>query len=84
MSVIDFTDADLAERLTAFLDGELQPKEESEFLNHMKKNGALMDKLRQEQSFHEFLRSKINRKPVSPGLIDSIKSKMQLPPTAQA
>ena len=61
-----------------FLDSELAPNEEREFLDLLQKSPDLLDRFKQEKNFHDFLRSKIHRKSVSPLLVQNIKSKIQL------
>jgi hypothetical protein len=66
------------QQLNAFLDNELSTSEEQEFLDSLQQSPALMDRFNKEKSFHDFLRSKIQRKTVSPAIVQNIKSKIQL------
>lgn len=75
---IDYGQADFNARLTAFLDGELSNDEEQQFLTRIQSTPEYLERFRHEKSFHEFLRSKISRRPVSPSLVQSIKAKIQV------
>jgi hypothetical protein len=66
------------QQLNAFLDNELSPTEEQDFLEALQKSPDLMDRFNKEKSFHDFLRSKIQRKTVSPAIVQNIKAKIQL------
>jgi hypothetical protein len=72
-------EAEFNQRLNAFLDNELTLSEEQEFLDLLQNSPALLARFNQEKNFHEFLRSKIQRKSVSPMLVQNIKAKIQLP-----
>ncbi len=63
-------------RLVMYLDGALSNQESREFLTDVKNSPDHLAKLQKEQSFREFLRKKVNRRSVSPALINSIKSKI--------
>lgn len=67
---------DFQRRLVMFLDGALSNQESREFLTDVKKSPEQLAKLQKEKSFREFLRKKVNRRSVSPALINSIKSKI--------
>lgn len=73
-------EADFNQRLSLFLDNELSKEEERDFLTLLQKSPELLAKFTQEKNFHAFLRSKIQRKPVSPLLVQNIKAKIQLAP----
>lgn len=63
-------------RLVMYLDGALSNEESREFLTDVKSSPENLVKLQKEKSFREFLRKKVNRRSVSPALINSIKSKI--------
>ncbi len=63
-------------RLVMYLDGALSNEESRNFLTEIKDSPEQFSKLQKEKSFREFLRKKVNRRSVSPALIDSIKSKI--------
>jgi hypothetical protein len=67
---------DFATRLNLLLDNELTPDAERAMLEEINKNPEYRDMLAKEQSFREFVRSRIHRKTVSPSLILSIKEKI--------
>lgn len=62
--------------MNLLLDNELTPDVEREVLEEIKTNPAYRDMLSQEQSFREFIRSRIQRRKVSPSLVQSIKEKI--------
>lgn len=67
---------DFITRMNLLLDNELTPDAEREMLEEIKNNPQYRDLLSREQSFREFIRSRIHRKKVSPSLINSIKEKI--------
>ncbi len=73
-STINFKD--LAKRVTLYLDGELSKEEERELLLEIQQNPQYVQLLGKEQNFREFVKSRLQRKKVSPTLIQSIKDKI--------
>ena len=69
----------LAEKVTMYLDNELTKEAEIELLKEIRRNPAYKEMLSKEQSFRDFLKSKIHRRKVSPALIQSIKDKIRIP-----
>ncbi|HHM21153.1 MAG TPA: hypothetical protein ENJ20_03925 [Bacteroidetes bacterium] len=67
---------DFIQRMNLLLDNQLTPDKEREMLEEIKKNKKYRTLLSQEQSFREFIKSRIHRKKVSPALIQSIKEKI--------
>jgi hypothetical protein len=67
---------DFVTRLNLLLDNELTPDAEREMLEEIKSNPEYREMLAKEQSFREFVRSRVHRKTVSPSLILSIKEKI--------
>jgi hypothetical protein len=67
---------DFIERMNLLLDNELTPDAERAMLEEIKANPSYRDLLSREQSFREFIRSRIHRKKVSPSLVQSIKEKI--------
>jgi hypothetical protein len=70
----------LVEKVTMYLDNELSEKAERDLLIEIKSNPAYLQVLSQEQSFREFIKSKIHRRKPSPALIQSIKDKIRIAP----
>lgn len=62
--------------MNLLLDNELTPDVEREVLEEIKTNPTYREMLSQEQSFREFIRSRIQRRKVSPSLVQSIKEKI--------
>ncbi|MEZ4962194.1 MAG: hypothetical protein R2830_20370 [Saprospiraceae bacterium] len=67
---------DFIQRMNLLLDNELTPDVEREVLEEIKTNPTYREMLSQEQSFREFIRSRIQRRKVSPSLVQSIKEKI--------
>jgi hypothetical protein len=63
-------------KLVMYLDGALTKEEAREFLTEIRETPTYLAEFQKEQSFREFLRNKVNRRDVSPALLDSIKSKI--------
>jgi len=72
--------AELTERVKRLVDNQLSKEDEKALLQEIKDNPTVMDILKREQSFKEYLKSKLNRKKVSPNLIQSIKDKIRIVP----
>ena len=70
---------DLVRKVTMYLDNELSKEEEMKLLKEIKVNPTYNELLSKEKSFREFLRNKIQRRKVSPTLIQSIKDKIRIP-----
>jgi hypothetical protein len=70
------TGQDFLQRMNLLLDNELTPDVEREVLEEIKTNPSYREMLSQEQSFREFIRSRIQRRKVSPSLVQSIKEKI--------
>lgn len=68
---------DFVQRLNLLLDNQLTPEMEREMLEEIKNNKEYRTLLSQEQSFREFVKSRIHRKKVSPSLVQSIKEKIR-------
>lgn len=71
---------DLVQKVTMYLDNELSESAETELLREIKANPSYLQVLSQEQSFREFIKSKIHRRKPSPALIQSIKEKIRVAP----
>ena len=67
---------DFRRKLMLYLDGALSREESREFLADIQQSPECLAQLQQEKSFRELLRNKLNRRPASPGLVESIKSKL--------
>lgn len=68
----------LVSKVNMYLDNELTKEAERELLQEIKQNPAYLELLSKEQSFREFIKSKVHRKKVSPALIQSIKDKIRI------
>jgi len=68
---------DLTRRVTLYLDGELTTEEERELLQEIQLNPQYVQLLSKEQNFREFIKSRLQRKTVSPTLVQSIKDKIR-------
>ena len=62
----NFLRTDFLERVIMYLDGELTKQEERELLVEIKESPESLEKFQIEQSFREFIRSKVTRRSVSP------------------
>ena len=65
-------------RVAMYLDNELTKQEERDLLLEIKTNPQLMEFFNKEKSFREFIRNKVQRRQVSPALVQNIKEKIQL------
>ena len=61
-----------------YLDNELTKEDERQLLSELRQSPKLLETLNKEQAFKEFIKNKVNRKKVSPALIQSIKDKIQV------
>jgi hypothetical protein len=64
--------------MNLLLDKELSPEAERAFLNEIKSNPAYRELLSKERSFREFVKNRIQRKPVNPSLKHSILEKIKV------
>lgn len=71
---------ELVRKVTLYLDNQLSEKDERELLTEIQSNPAYLQVLSQEQSFREFIKSRIQRRKPSPALIQSIKDKIRNTP----
>lgn len=71
---------DFKHRVDLYLDNELQMDEQEVLMNEVRNNPVYQSVLDQERSFRTFLKSNINRKSVSPTLIENIKERLRQPP----
>lgn len=70
----------LVEKVNMYLDNELTQEAERELLKELKQNPMYHEVLSKEQSFREFIKSRVQRRKVSPSLIQSIKEKIRVSP----
>ncbi len=73
---------DLLKKVSMYLDNELTNEAERELLTEIKQNPNYFEMLNKEKSFRDFIKSRVQRKPVSPSLIQSIKEKIRVSPPA--
>ncbi len=71
---------ELIRKVNMYLDNELSKDAERELLREIKLNPVYLEVLSKEQSFREFIKSKVHRRKVSPALIQSIKDKIRVNP----
>ena len=71
---------DLVKKVTMYLDNELTKEAERDLLKEIKQNPAYLQLLHKEQSFREFIKSRVQRRAVSPALIQSIKERIKISP----
>ncbi len=69
---------DLVTKVTMYLDNELTKEAERDLLKEIKQNPAYFELLNKEKSFREFIKSRVQRRTVSPALIQSIKEKIKV------
>ena len=67
----------LVDKVNMYLDNELSIEAERELLKELKMNPIYREVLSKEKSFREFIKSKVERRRVSPTLIQSIKDKIR-------
>ena len=68
---------ELVQKVTLYLDNALTKEEERTLLQEIQQNPEYYKLLSKEKSFRDFLKSRIQRRKVSPALIDSIKNKIK-------
>jgi len=78
MSKVGGNNGTLMNRVAMYLDNELTKQEERDLLLEIKTNPQLMEFFNKEKSFREFIRNKVQRRQVSPALVQNIKEKIQL------
>ena len=71
---------ELTQKARMLVDNELTKEDERALLKEIKDNPTIMDFLKREQSFKNYLKSKLVKKKVSPTLIQSIKDKIRIMP----
>ncbi len=67
----------LVDKVNMYLDNELSKEAERELLKELKLNPIYREVLSKEKSFREFIKSRVERRKVSPSLIQSIKDKIR-------
>ncbi len=71
---------ELTKKVRMLVDNELTKEDERQLLEEIKDNPTIMDLLKREQSFKDYLKAKLVKKKVSPSLIQSIKDKIRIMP----
>lgn len=66
------------ERVNLYLDHQLNRRDEDELIHQAHSNHDVSNILDTERSFRELIRNNISRKPVSPNLIQSIRSRIKV------
>ncbi len=69
---------DLVRKVTMYLDNALSKEAERELLREIKSNPNYMELLHKEKSFREFVKSRVQRRSVSPALVQSIKERIKI------
>ena len=70
-------DEELERRMVMYLDNAMSDEEAQSFLSEIKQHPEKNKKLKEEESFRAFLKKKINKRSISPSVIQSIKSKIR-------
>lgn len=65
-------------RVIMYLDGTLSRQEERALLVEMRSCPYCLEKFSRERAFREFIKSKVNRRKVSPMVVQSIKEKIRV------
>ncbi len=68
---------DFLNKVAMYLDGALSTEQERDLLAEIRKSPERLEKFKIEKSFREFLRDKVNRRAVSPTLVNAIKEKIR-------
>lgn len=68
---------ELVQKMTMYLDKELSTQAEKDFLVEINENPSYVEILSKERTFRDFIKSRIQRRKVSPALIQSIKEKIR-------
>ena len=71
---------ELTKKVRMLVDNELTKEDEKQLLEEIKENPTIMDLLKREQSFKDYLKAKLVKKKVSPTLIQNIKDKIRIIP----
>lgn len=71
---------DLVKKVTMYLDNELPRNEERQLLKEIQSDPNYMELLKREKSFKDFIKRKVQRRQVSPALVQSIKDRIQFAP----
>jgi len=69
---------DLVKKVTMYLDNALSKEAERALLREIKSNPNYMELLHKEKSFREFVKSRVQRRTVSPALVQSIKERIKI------
>ncbi len=69
---------ELFTKVSLYLDHEMNREEEANFLQEIKTNPAYLEFLSKEKHFREAIRTRIQRRQVSPALVQSIKDKIRV------
>lgn len=70
----------LVQKVTMYLDNELGKEAERDLLKEIQQNPGYYKLLSKEKSFRDFIKSRIQRRKVSPNLIASIKERIKTAP----
>ncbi len=68
---------ELVKKVTMYLDNELPRDEERKLLKEIQSDPNYMELLKREKSFKDFIKRKVQRRQVSPALVQSIKTRIQ-------
>lgn len=71
---------ELVRKVTMYLDNELSKEAERALLQEIQQNPAYFKLLSKEKSFRDFIKSRVQRRKVSPNLIASIKERIKTAP----
>jgi hypothetical protein len=80
MSPKHFKQQELFQKVSLFLDNALNSEEQASLQRELDSNPACLEMLNKEQSFREFVKSRIHRRSAAPNLIQSIREKVGIAP----
>jgi hypothetical protein len=80
MAAKHFTQQDLFQNVSLFLDNALSKEEQVALQNEIDNNPACSEMLNREQCFREFVKSRVQRRSAAPTLIQSIREKAGIAP----
>jgi hypothetical protein len=80
MSPQHFKQQELFHKVSLFLDNALSSEEQIALEKEIASNPATLEMLNKEQSFREFVKSRVHRRSAAPNLIQSIREKVGIAP----
>lgn len=80
MTPTHFKQQEIFQKVSLFLDNALSQEEQVALQQELDSNPACLEMLNKEQSFREFVKSRIHRRSATPTLIQSIREKAGIAP----